>query len=296
MHHPGEMNSERHYFALIGDIIDSRHEQDRYDVQKKLQSILSSVNAENAAHIAADFLITLGDEFQGLLFAEKGADPIFVADRIIDEMFPVRIRIAIGFGGMATQIRREAAIGADGEAFYRARHGMNLLRKAENRGRAYSRILLDAGGTIGSVEDFGITDANNMGAAMAPAAFKTIKTHLSDYSRRVEDYDRIITGDLGIFGSDMLYELLRGEGIEIADRHEDCGKLMFSPEQNVNCGASGCGCAATVMSSWFLPKIESGEIRRVLFLATGALMSPVSSLQGESIPSIAHAVVIEHID
>ena len=71
MHNPGEMNSERHYFALIGDIIDSRHEQDRYDVQKKLQSILSSVNAENAAHIAADFLITLGDEFQGLLFAEK---------------------------------------------------------------------------------------------------------------------------------------------------------------------------------------------------------------------------------
>ena len=121
MHNPGEMNSERHYFALIGDIIDSRHEQDRYDVQKKLQSILSSVNAEHAAHIAADFLITLGDEFQGLLFAEKGADPIFVADRIIDEMFPVRIRIAIGFGGMATQIRREAAIGADGEAFYRAR-------------------------------------------------------------------------------------------------------------------------------------------------------------------------------
>ena len=147
MHNPGEMNSERHYFALIGDIIDSRHEQDRYDVQKKLQSILSSVNAEHAAHIAADFLITLGDEFQGLLFAEKGADPIFVADRIIDEMFPVRIRIAIGFGGIATQIRREAAIGADGEAFYRARHGMNLLRKAENRGRACSRILLDAGGT-----------------------------------------------------------------------------------------------------------------------------------------------------
>ena len=90
-------------------------------------------------------MITLGDEFQGLLFAEKGADPIFVADRIIDEMFPVRIRIAIGFGGIATQIRREAAIGADGEAFYRARHGMNLLRKAENRGRACSRILLDAG-------------------------------------------------------------------------------------------------------------------------------------------------------
>ena len=162
-------------------------------------------------------------------------------------------------------------------------------------GNVFEHVAL-TGGTIGSVEDFGITDANNMGAAMAPAAFKTIKAHLSDYSRRVEDYDRIITGDLGIFGSDMLYELLRGEGIEIADRHEDCGKLMFSPEQNVNCGASGCGCAATVMSSWFLPKIESGEIRRVLFLATGALMSPVSSLQGESIPSIAHAVVIEHID
>ena len=88
----------------------------------------------------------------------------------------------------------------------------------------------------------------------------------------------------------MLYELLRGEGIEIADRHEDCGKLMFSPEQNVICGASGCGCEATVMSRCFLPKIESGEIRRVLFLATGALMSPTSSGQGANIPSIAHLV------
>lgn len=146
-HNTDGTNSGRRYFALIGDIIDSRHEENRFEVQNKLQAVLSAVNNEQAEHIAADFLITLGDEFQGLMYAEAGANPIFTADRIIDEMYPVRIRISIGYGAIATQIRREAAIGADGEAFYRARRGMNLLRAAEKRGRAGSRILLEACGT-----------------------------------------------------------------------------------------------------------------------------------------------------
>lgn len=152
------------------------------------------------------------------------------------------------------------------------------------------------GGTMGSVEDFGITDANNMGAAMAPAAFNTILTHFGDTGRVPSYYDRIITGDLGKFGSEMLHELCREKGLDIGPIHEDCGKLIFSEDQNVVCGGSGCGCASSMLASHFVPAVERGEFKRILFLATGALLSPVTSLQGESIPCIAHAVVIEHID
>ena len=157
------------------------------------------------------------------------------------------------------------------------------------------RHIALTGGTMGSVEDFGITDANNMGAAMAPAAAKTIAAHIRDTGSNPADFDRIVTGDLGIFGSQMLYELCKKEGFDIEKKHEDCGRLIFSEDQNVVCGGSGCGCAASVLSCHYLKMVESGEIRRMLFLATGALLSPVSSLQGESIPCIAHAVVIEHV-
>lgn len=152
------------------------------------------------------------------------------------------------------------------------------------------------GGTVGIVCDYGITDAANMGAAMAPAAASTLCAALDDGGYALEDFDRIFTGDLGSFGSDMLYELCRVRGYDIKAVHSDCGLLIFSPKQKVQCGASGCGCSAAVLSADILPRIESGEYRRVLFIATGALLSPVSSLQGESIPGVAHAAVIERMD
>jgi len=151
------------------------------------------------------------------------------------------------------------------------------------------------GGTVGMVCDYGITDASSMGAAMAPAAASTICAHLEENSLEPGYYDMIFTGDLGSFGTDMLYELCRERGHDISNHHTDCGLLMFSKDQNVLCGASGCGCAATVLAADILPKLETGEYKRILFLATGALMSSVSSLQGESIPGIAHAAVIERI-
>ena len=171
----------------------------------------------------------------------------------------------------------------------------NEDKYSENSKQQFSHIVL-TGGTMGSVEDFGITDANNMGAAMAPAAAETIVTHLNDTGRSPDYYDLIVTGDLGKFGTEMLYELCGNKGIDISKNHNDCGKLVFSEKQNVVCGASGCGCAASVLSSYFLPMVERGEFKRILFLATGALLSPVTTLQGESIPCISHAVVIEHID
>ncbi len=151
------------------------------------------------------------------------------------------------------------------------------------------------GGTIGLVMDYGITDAANMGAAMAPAAASTICANLDENGIEPDCYDAIFTGDLGSFGTEMLYELCRARGYDIEKVHTDCGMLMFSEEQNAVCGASGCGCAATVLSSHILPELDSGRYRRILFLATGALQSAVSSLQGESIPGIAHAAVIERM-
>ena len=147
--------------------------------------------------------------------------------------------------------------------------------------------------TVGRVIDFGITDANDMGAAMAPAAAETIATHFEETGRRPDYYDKIVTGDLGSFGTHMMFDLLAECKLDLGERHEDCGKLIYRGEKKINCGASGCGCMASSLNSYFLKSMINGDYRRLLFVATGALMSPTTSLQGESIPSIAHAVAIE---
>ncbi|MGN0674459.1 MAG: stage V sporulation protein AD [Oscillospiraceae bacterium] len=147
--------------------------------------------------------------------------------------------------------------------------------------------------TIGKIVDMGVTDANNMGAAMAPAAAYVIKTFLHDTAMEPSDFDAIITGDLGTVGSKLLIELLRSEGTDISSCHRDCGVMMFDIEnQDVHAGGSGCGCSASILCGYFLPKIKSGEMKNILFCATGALMSTTASQQGESIPSISHAVFI----
>lgn len=149
------------------------------------------------------------------------------------------------------------------------------------------------GGCIGKITDMGVTDINNMGSAMAPAAAETIRRYLSATKTHPEDYDYIVTGDLGMTGSTLLVELLMREGINISEQHRDCGVLIFDPaEQDTHCGGSGCGCSASVVCGYFLPKIETGEVKNMLFAATGALMSPMSVQQGETIPTISHLVHI----
>ena len=147
--------------------------------------------------------------------------------------------------------------------------------------------------TIGSVWDLKQTDANNMGAAMAPAAMQTLKSHLDDLHRIPEDYDLIVTGDLGRVGYDLMKLLCRKEGIELDQRYIDCGCKIFDVSQDVHSGGSGCGCSAVSLNGWLLGRMLKGEIRKMLFLATGALMSPTMSQQGESIPGVAHAVSLE---
>lgn len=150
--------------------------------------------------------------------------------------------------------------------------------------------------TIGAVKDLGVKDANNMGAAMAPAAADTIKRFLDDTGTAPDDYDKIFTGDLGTVGSELLYEILEKQNIDIKKQHADCGMLIFDIErQDAHAGASGCGCSASVLASYILKRVESGEYKNILFCATGALLSPTSTQQGESIPSVAHLINIKGV-
>ncbi|MEG1003115.1 MAG: stage V sporulation protein AD [Clostridium sp.] len=148
--------------------------------------------------------------------------------------------------------------------------------------------------TTGVVKDYGIKDANNMGAAMAPAAVDTIYKHFKDTGRTPKDYDIITTGDLGKVGKKITDKLILEYGYDIRENHVDCGDIIFNNEtQGTESGGSGCGCSAVVSSGYIYKKMMRGEIKSALIISTGALMSTTSSLQGESIPGIAHAVSIE---
>ncbi|HOJ09657.1 MAG TPA: stage V sporulation protein AD [Clostridiales bacterium] len=149
--------------------------------------------------------------------------------------------------------------------------------------------------TTGKIVDMGITDANNMGGAMAPAAADTILCHFKDTGFAPEYYDLIVTGDLGIIGKTICEEMVNEQGFSISDRFNDCGLMIFDKKrQDVHAGASGCGCSAVVFAGYIYKEIMKGTFRKVLLVSTGALLSPTSSQQNESIPSIAHAVTISN--
>ena len=141
--------------------------------------------------------------------------------------------------------------------------------------------------------DFGITDVNNMGAAMAPAACDTILAHFRDTGRSSSYYDLVVTGDLGALGSRILKDLTWEKGVDLHDSHVDCGEIVYKVIEDEFQGGSGAGCSAVVLNSYLLHKMRQREIKRILFAATGALLSTVSSGQGESIPCVSHAVSLE---
>ena len=185
-------------------------------------------------------------------------------------------RFPLGYGGQRTPTAQWTVTGA----------GCCIV------GRGASGPVIDCA-TVGRIEDFGIRDANNMGAAMAPAAISTLCAHFADTGRVPADYDLIVTGDLGLLGRQIVLEQMALEGYDLSANYNDCGVLMFDcKRQDVHAGGSGCGCSASVLCGPLLRKMERGELRRLLFCATGALLSPVSSGQGESIPGICHAVSI----
>ncbi len=194
-------------------------------------------------------------------------------------------RLPLEMGAQAAPTSQRTVTGA----------GCSVVVRAGKCKMQFSRVEL-SGGTIGRVVDLGITDAANMGAAMAPAAHRTLMANLDDTGRDADYYDLIVTGDLGSFGSSMFLSLCADSGVDIRDRHLDCGNAVFAPDQNVMCGGSGCGCSAVVLNAYLLDRMEKGDISRMLFMATGALMSPTTGMQSDSIPGIAHAVVLERTE
>lgn len=189
-----------------------------------------------------------------------------------------QFRMPLEYGGQRTPTAQWTATAA----------GAAVITKKETKARIEKII-------IGRIQDYGIKDANNMGAAMAPAACRTIADFLLDTNTVPSDYDMILTGDLGSVGSELLCELMiKQENIDISAVHEDCGVMIYDAvsQKDVGAGGSGCGCSGAVVCSHILRRIENGELKRVLFVGTGALMSSVSSLQSESIPAVAHGVLL----
>lgn len=188
-------------------------------------------------------------------------------------------RYPLNYGSQRTQTAQWTVTGS----------GALILEKAE-KGICICSV------TFGEIEDFKIKDANNMGAAMAPAAASTLLHYFEDSNSSPEDYDIIYTGDLGYVGTNLFYQLLEREGVDIKCRHSDCGLIIFDRDsQDVHSGGSGCGCSASVLSSFIMHRFEKNDFSNILFMSTGALMSPTSSFQGESIPGIAHLLNIKKV-
>lgn len=161
--------------------------------------------------------------------------------------------------------------------------------------RSLKNIRIESG-TIGKVIDAGIKDANQMGSAMAPAAVDTILNHLQDTQRDIGYYDIVFTGDLGFIGKDIVKDLLEDAGVdkeELERVYNDCGAMIYEPQQDIHSGGSGCGCSASTFAGYVYKKMRRGEINRALIISTGALLSTISPFQGESIPGIAHAISLE---
>lgn len=162
------------------------------------------------------------------------------------------------------------------------------------KGQGQAKIT---GITTGVITDYGVRDSMNMGAAMAPAAAKLIVQNFEDFGRGPQDYDLIITGDLGYVGQEILWKLVGDEGYDISKNHTDCGIEIFDAQrQGTQSGGSGCGCSAVTLSAYFLPKLASGNLKRILFVPTGAMLSQVSFNEGQNVPGTAHGVVIEAAD
>lgn len=171
-----------------------------------------------------------------------------------------------------------------------------LLTESAEETKENRPLAQITGVTTGRIIDMGVKDNMNMGCAMAPAAADMISQHLEDFGRSPQDYDLIVTGDLGKVGSQALIDLLLQKEIDISKKHMDCGMMVYDIEtQDVGAGGSGCGCSAVTLAAHILPKLQSGEYERVLFLPTGALLSKTSFNEGKSVPGIAHGIVLEHM-
>lgn len=305
--HEGPLSEEFDYYTIDSFFGEESFEKAESKLQKTAISIAldkAGLKAEDIDKIFAGDLLNqcigssfgireLGIPFIGLYGAcstmalSTGLASLFIDSGAADRAIAVtsshfcsaerQYRFPLNYGSQRTPTAQWTVTGS----------GALILEK-KGKGPYINRV------TFGEIEDYGITDANNMGAAMAPAAASTIIHYFKDTNTAPQDYDIIFTGDLGHTGTKLLYELCEREGIDIRCHHSDCGTIIFDTEkQDVHAGGSGCGCSASVLCSYIMHRFEDKKFKNILFMSTGALMSPTSSYQGESIPGIAHLLNIK---
>lgn len=295
----------------FGDCYDYRDADDLFgqscfeDAESAMQSLTLKIALEKRGIEASGLSFILGGDLLnqciGTTFALADFKAPFIGlygacSTISEGLMLASLLVDSGAGDRAAAITSSHYCTAERQYRFPLNYGGQRTPTSQWTATASGALILERGKTppfvravtVGRICDKGIIDANNMGAAMAPAAHWVIKTFLSDAKMSPQDFDLIVTGDLGRVGSKIFCELLLRDGIDILDRHFDCGASLYGEEQDSHSGASGCGCAAGLLCGHFLPRLKSGELKNILFAATGALLSPTSSQQGKSIPGISH--------
>ncbi len=296
-------------FDLIGQ--DDKFGQNSWEkAESEMQKIALNTALTKAALSTShlDYLLA-GDLLNQCIsssFAARGQDIPFLGlygacSTMGESLLMAAMLLDGGFGQYAAAVTSSHFCSAERQYRTPLQYGGQRTPTAQWTATAAGAVILGTEGegprvtgcTVGKIVDKGITDAANMGAAMAPAAYETLRTHFQDTGRSPSYYDLIVTGDLGKLGSEIVREFFHKDGVDL-HHHHDCGLLLFDLEgQDVHCGGSGCGCAAAVLTGFLLDGIRRGKWKKILFCPTGALLSPTSTMQGESIPAICHAVSIE---
>ncbi len=310
----GKKESEgplRKYFDFLSD--DSRFGEKSWEkAESAMLDLCFTIACEKAETAPADIpYIFSGDllnQCAGSAYAMRSTGaPYFglygACSTMAESLSLAAMMIDGGFSDMAAAATSSHFCSAERQYRYPLQYGSTRSPTAQRTVTGAGAIVLTREGpgpyitcvTTGVITDAGITDMTNMGAAMAPAAYDTLSAHFRETGRAPDYYDAIVTGDLGVVGSDILRELFAGDGIELGVRYMDCGRLIYYIEsQDAHSGGSGCGCSASVLCGHFLHGMREGLWNRLLFAATGAMMSPTTNQQGETIPAICHAVAIEN--
>lgn len=308
----------RGYFDLI-DNEDMFGGSSWEDAESRMQLEAAKAAIKKAGYTKKDIRCIVGGDLLGQLIATSfgiesldipllgvyGAcstmgESMLVASVLIDGMFAERVLAVTSshFASAEKQFRFPLAYGnqrPQAASWTVTGSGAVVLEAAEKSKENQQGSVRVYGGCIGKIVDYGIKDSMNMGACMAPAASDTIAAYLTDTGTKPSDYDKIITGDLGAVGSSILKEILLERGYDCSMNHADCGLLIYDCEaQGVQSGGSGCGCSAATFAGYILDKLKTGEWRRILFVPTGALLSPTSFNEGQSVPGIAHLLEIRN--
>ena len=301
----------RKYFDVLSE--DSRFGEDSWEkAESEMLRQCFSIACEKASIAPADvgyiFSGDLLNQCVGSAYAMRGADaPYFglygACATMAEGISLAAMLIDGGFCDTAAAATSSHFCSAERQYRFPLQYGSTRAPTAQRTVTGAGAMILSSEGggpyitcvTTGIIADAGITDMANMGAAMAPAAHSTLSAHFCETGREPSYYDAIVTGDLGVVGSELLRELFARDGVELGVRYMDCGRLIYYLEsQDVHSGGSGCGCSASVLCGHFLHGMREGLWNRLLFAATGAMMSPTTNQQGESIPAICHAVAIEN--